>query len=555
MSGTRTRHGAPVELPFQVFARQFEKLPPCQAGCPNSGDIRGWIGIIAQRQKNGLSFDEACDTAWRRLVEFNPMPSTISRICPHPCEDVCSRGEKDGAVSINAMERFLGDWALTRELAFPRTADERFPESVAAIGSGPASLSFAYQMARRGYRVTMYDKDAQPGGMLRHAIPDYRLPRAILDAEVKRILALDIALVSNVKIGGEIPLHETRDRHSLVFLGFGAQEPRHLGIPGEDGPGVMPGIGYLRRRKHRGPVELGTKVLVIGGGNTAIDAARSARRDGASVTLVYRRSESEMPAASHEVDDAREEGIEFRFLAAPTRIIRDGQNVRQVEVQRMGLREPGADGRRRPEPLPGEFEQLPADSVIVAVSQAPGWQVSDAGLQPDSWLQPEYDGRLRRGLFAGGDGLGPGIASRAIAQGRHAAESAHAELRGLARPPGPPDAFPMTPESVRTDYYADRPRSPDLRRPRDEWLTNPEAEIDLTLSRRQAGEEAARCMSCGLCFDCGQCYMYCNAGGFTRVQQTRPGHYFAMATDLCEGCGKCIELCPCGFLESRETAG
>ena len=555
MSGTRTRHGAPVELPFQVFARQLEKLPPCQARCPNSGDIRGWLGIIAQRDKNGLSLDEAYDRAWQRLVEFNPMPATIGRICPHPCEDLCSRRDKDGAVSINAMERFLGDWGLTRELALPRAAGERFPEAVAVIGSGPASLSFAYQMARRGYTVTMYDKDEQPGGMLRHAIPDYRLPRTILDAEVERILALDISLVSHVEIGDEIPLDALRDRHALVFLGFGAQAPKYLGIPGEDGPGVLSGIGYLRRRKHQGPIELGAKVLVIGGGNTAIDAARSARRDGASVTVVYRRSESEMPAASHEIDDARDEGIEFRFLQAPARIVRDGQHVRQVEVQCMRLTEPDADGRRRPEPIAGEVERLPADSVIVAVSQAPGWHISDARLRPGSWLQAQYDGRLERRLFAGGDDLGPGIASRAIAQGRHAAESAHAELRGLARPPAQPDVVPMTQQSVRADFYADRPRSPRPRRPRDEWLTDPEAEIDLTLGHREASEEAARCMSCGLCFDCQQCYMYCNAGGFSRLQETRPGRYFAMALELCEGCGKCIEICPCGYIEARDTPG
>ena len=501
MPGTRTRHGAPVELP---------------------------------------------------LVEFNPRPATGGRSCPHPCKDLCSRAEKDGAVSIKAMERFLGDWGLTRGLALPLAAEDRFPESVAVIGSGPASLSFAYQMARRGYTVTVYDKDEQPGGMLRHAIPDYRLPRKILDAEVQRILALGIALVGNVEIGSQVSLDEIRDRHALVFLGFGAQAPKHLRIPGEDGPGVIPGIDYLRRRKHGGAIELGANVLVIGGGNTAIDAARSARRDGASVTVVYRRGESEMPAASHEVDDARAEGIEFRFLEAPTRILRDGQSVRQVELQRMRLTAPDADGRRRPEPVTGELDRLPADSVIVAVSQASGWRVTNTGLKPGAWLQPEYDGRLRQGLFAGGDDLGPGIASRAIAQGRHAAESAHAELRGLARPSGQAEGFPMAPESVRTDYYADLPRSPDLRRPRDEWLTDPEAEIDLTLSQRQASEEAARCMSCGLCFDCQQCYMYCNAGGFSRMRETRPGHYFTMALDLCEGCGKCIELCPCGYLESRE---
>jgi formate dehydrogenase major subunit len=551
MSDTNRTRGAPDELPFQIFARQFEKLPPCQARCPNSGDIRGWLGIIAQRQKNGLSLDEAYDKAWQRLAEFNPMPATIGRICPHPCEDLCSRHEKDGAVSINAMERFLGDWALSRSLELPQPPEDRYPETVGVIGSGPASLSFAYQMARRGYEVTIYDKDELPGGMLRHAIPDYRLPRDILDAEVDRILGLNIALVSHVDVGVDLSLEQLRERHELVFLGLGAQAARRLDIPGEDGPGVLSGIDYLRRRKHGQATGCGMQVLVIGGGNTAIDAARSARRDGASVTLVYRRSESEMPATAREVQDARIEGIEFRFLAAPTRVIRDGKKVQQVEIQSMRLAEPDADGRRRPEPIPGAFELLPADTVIVAVSQAPGWQSADTVLKPGSWLRAQDDGRLQQRLFAGGDDLGPGIASRAVGQGRHAAEVAHADLRGLARPPLQPDIPQVSSDSVRADYYADSRRSQNSRLPEDEWLACPDAEIDQTLSYQQASEEAARCMSCGLCFDCQQCFMYCNAGGFTRIDETRPGRYFAIALEACEGCGKCIELCPCGYLEPR----
>jgi NADPH-dependent glutamate synthase beta subunit-like oxidoreductase len=407
-------------------------------------------------------------------------------------------------------------------------------------------------MARRGYDVTMYEKDEQPGGMLRHAIPDFRLPREVLDAEVERILGLGVSLVRNVDVGDDLSLEELRDKHELVFLGMGAQAGRCLGIPGEDGPGVVSGIAYLCRHKRVGNMVLGRRVLVIGGGNTAIDAARSARRDGASVTLVYRRSESEMPASRHEVEDARSEGIEFRFLAAPTRIIRDGPTIRQVEIQGMRLAEPGADGRRRPEPIPGDLDRIRADTVIEAVSQAPGWQAMDDTLEAGSWLCAGDDGKLRQGLFAGGDDLGPGIASRAIAQGRHAAESAHAGLRGDEPPPLQPESPPISGESIRQDYYGDRPRSQDLRRPKDEWLTDPEAEIDLTLGYEQASEEAARCMSCGLCFDCQQCFMYCNAGGFTRIEETRPGKYFAMALDICEGCGKCIELCPCGYLGSRE---
>ena len=553
VSDTKTRHGTPVELPFQIFARQFEKLPPCQAMCPNSGDIRGWLGIIAQRKKTGLSLDNAYDKAWQRLVEFNPMPATIGRICPHPCEDLCSRQEKDGAVSINAMERFLGDWGLSRALQLPQPPGERYPESVAVIGSGPASLSFAYQMARRGYGVTIYDKDDRPGGMLRHAIPDYRLPREILDAEVDRILRLNISLVTEVDVGVDLSLQQLREEHDLVFLGLGAQAARRLDIPGEKGPGVMSGISYLRQRKHGQATDCGRRVLVIGGGNTAIDAARSARRDGASVTLVYRRSKSEMPATAREVQDAKIEGVEFRFLAAPTRIIREGSRIRQVEVQGMRLTEPDADGRRRPEPIAGKLEQLPADSVIVAVSQAPGWHDTDAVLHSGSWLHAEDDGRLQQRLFAGGDDLGPGIASRAVGQGRHAAESADADLRGLARPQVKPSSPQISGKSIRVDYYADRQRSQGSRLPEDEWLACPEAEIDLTLTYRQASEEAERCMSCSLCFDCQQCFMYCNAGGFTRIEETRPGKYFAIALDVCECCGKCIELCPCGYLEPRET--
>lgn len=553
MSATKTAGGLAVELPFQIYASQLEKLPPCQARCPNSGDIRSWIGIIAQRDSNGLSLDEAYDAAWQRLAEFNPMPATIGRICPHPCEDLCSRADKDGAVSINAMERFLGDWALSRKLDFPAPPEKPYPESVGVIGTGPASLSFAYQMARRGYPVTMYDKDELPGGMLRHAIPDYRLPSSTLDAEIARILALGIARVGTIVVGKDISLEQLRERHAMLFLGLGAQAARALGIPGEKGHGVFAGIDYLRRRKQGEATGCGRHVLVIGGGNTAIDAARSARREGASVTLVYRRTESEMPAARREVLDASAEGIEFRFLSAPTCIVRDKGNIRHVEIQGMRLAEPDDDGRRRPVPVPGEVESLPADTVIVAVSQAPGWLDLDPALHAGRWLEAADDGRVDARLFSGGDDLGPGIASRAVGQGRYAAQSAHAELRGLPADSESRDRPALAKGSVKTDYYAGRDRSSVPRLPRDQWLSNPDAEIDLTLGYEEASDEAARCMSCGLCFDCQQCFMYCNPGGFTRVAETRPGRYFVMALDACEGCGKCIEICPCGYLGPRDV--
>jgi NADPH-dependent glutamate synthase beta subunit-like oxidoreductase/Pyruvate/2-oxoacid:ferredoxin oxidoreductase delta subunit len=538
-------------LPFRTLAQQLEKLPPCQAQCPNSGDVRGWLGIIAQHEKIGLPIEEAFDRAWERLAERNPLPAVIGRICPHPCEDLCTRSDKDGAVSINAMERFLGDWALERKLCLPPGTAERREESIGVVGSGPASLSFAYQMARHGYGVTVYEKHAVPGGMLRHAIPDYRLPREVLDAEVRRVFQLDIELVTGVELGSNLTLDELRERHELVFLGLGAQAGRALGIPGEEGPGVIPGIDYLAARKQGEKPALGKRVLVIGGGNTAMDAARSARRDAAAVTVLYRRSEAEMPAAAQEIADARDEGVTFRFLVAPTCIIRDGNAVKGVEAQVMRLGEPDSSGRRRPVPVAGLTETLAADTVIVAVSQAPDWHDTPGLEEQDQWLHTRDDGQLEEDLWAGGDDRGPGIASRAIAQGRLAAESANARLRGEPVP-GAESRRPVQYGSVKADFYAGSRAAPLPRRPPEEWLSSPELEIDRTISRDRALAEAARCMSCGLCFDCRQCFMYCNASGFTRIEEPRPGNYFVFAMNACEGCGKCIEICPCGYLESRD---
>ena len=551
MSGTRKASDV-SGASFQTLARQLDKLPPCQAQCPNGGDVRGWLGVIAQRDKNGMTLDAAYDEAWRMISELNPLPATVGRICPHPCEDLCTRGDKDGALSIHSMERFLGDWGISRSLPLPRVESADYPESIGVVGSGPASLSFAYQMARRGYNVTMYEQREKPGGMLRYAIPDYRLPREVLDAEVRRILDLGIDLVSHGDVGGTIGIEELRERHRLVFLGLGAQAARKLRIPGEDGPGVVAGIDYLLQRKNQSASFAGKRVIVIGGGNTAIDSARSARRDGGDVLLLYRRGEEDMPAIQEEVEDARREGIEFRFFVAPTRIERTGDVVSSVHVQTMQPGQVDDTGRRKPEPVPGSLEKLPADVVIAAVAQAPEWHGIDAIAKPGTWLRTAADGKLDANLWAGGDDRGPGIASGAIAQGRLAAEAAHAELRGLPQPALADPRKAVASSAVKTDYYPGGPRVESPRRPVEEWLTEAEVEIDKTLTCDEAQKEAGRCMSCGLCFDCQQCFMYCNQSGFTRIEKTHAGHYFAMALDACEGCGKCIEICPCGYLEARD---
>ena len=550
MCSTRVQNGKPDLAGFRIRAQQVEKRPPCQAQCPNTGNVRGWIGVIAQHEKNGMTLNEAYDEAWGMIAERNPMPASLARICPHPCEDLCTRKDKDGAVSINALERFLGDWGVSRALPLPQIERETWLESIGVVGSGPAGLSFAYQMARRGYPVTIYEQDETPGGMLRHAIPDYRLPRDILNTEIERLLGMGVALECNVNIGVDISLDELRERHALLFLGLGAQAGRKLGIPGEPGPGVVSGIDFLRQRKNAPSNLDGKRVLVIGGGNTAMDAARSALRDGADVTLVYRRSENEMPASAEEVRDARAEGVKFRFLSAPTRIVRDGENLQKVEVQGMRLGKPDKRRRWKPIPVEGDIDTLPADLVIAAIAQVPDWHGLDAIAAARDWFDTRPDGKLTDDVWAGGDDRSPGIAGAAIAQGRFAAEAAHAELRDMP-PPEPDIREPVDPGSVRTDYYDESQRlePPHLGA---KWRFYPDKEVVATITSEEALAEASRCMSCGLCFDCEQCFMYCNGAGFTHVTESRPGNYFVLALDACEGCGKCIEVCPCGYLEARD---
>jgi NADPH-dependent glutamate synthase beta subunit-like oxidoreductase/Pyruvate/2-oxoacid:ferredoxin oxidoreductase delta subunit len=526
---------------------QLAKLPPCQSHCPGSGDIRSWVGIVAQREKIGLTAEDAYARAWRVLVEKNPFPATMGRVCPHPCEAGCNRNDKDGAVAINALERFLGDWALGQRLPLPRETSAAATESIGVIGSGPAGLSFAYQMARRGYPVTVYESHAKLGGMLTYGIPEYRLPERVVGAEIQRILDLGVRVELDTAVGRDITVAELHERHALVFLGIGAQKGRLMDIPGEDGPGVWAGTTYLELVNDDQPVALGGRVVVVGGGNTAIDAARAVRRQGAEVTLLYRRTRAEMPAIASEVEDATREGVRIEYLAAPIEIVRDSSVVRAVRVQTMALGEPDASGRRRPVPVAGAVQEIAADAVVVAVSQEPDWEGLDGVEREGARCASRSGAWIGEDVLAGGDVVGLGIASLAIAQGRLAAEAAHARLRGLADTDTAPSE-PISSARLRLDYYPGVAPTEPPRRPSDKWLASPDEEITGTISEQDFLNEVGRCLSCGLCFGCQHCMMYCNPCGFTRIAEPRPGAYFALALDRCEGCGKCIEVCPCGFL-------
>jgi NADPH-dependent glutamate synthase beta subunit-like oxidoreductase len=512
--------------------------------------VRSWIGVIAQRKRTGLSDAEAYAQAWGMITEVNPFPGVLGRICPHPCESHCNRTDYDGALSVNAMERFLGDWALDRELPLPRLEEDTKPEWIGVVGAGPSGLSFAYQMARRGYRVTVYEQKEKAGGMLRYGIPDYRLPQEVLDSEIRRIQDLGVELRLGVGVGTDITLEELRERHEILYLGIGAQKGRALGLEGESRDGVWRGTDYLERVNRGEKIDLGRAVVVVGGGNTAIDAARTARRSGAEVTLLYRRSREEMPAIEVEVEEALDEGVNLVLLAAPVRLERseDGR-LTGVAVRRMELGAPDESGRRRPIPIPGSDFPVRADTVLTAIAQVPDWKGLEELANGDS-LDIDPFGAVSDWIWAGGDVLTPNIAGVAIGHGRRAAEALHARLRGLPEP-GRDDRQAIGPQDVFFGFHPEVPRHERPHLSPEESLARPDAEVVAGLSEEQFLSEAGRCLSCGSCFGCQQCWMYCTSGCFTRVEEPSVGVYFTLSVDQCEECGKCVEVCPCGFLETH----
>jgi NADPH-dependent glutamate synthase beta subunit-like oxidoreductase/ferredoxin len=532
--------------------KQSSKTAPCQTGCPNCGDIRGWIGIVAQQGKTGVSREEAYAQAWRLITEVNPFPATLGRICPHPCENHCNRGDRDEPLAINAMERFLGDFAINAGLPLPRSRSKEAVESIGVIGAGPSGLSFAYQMSRRGYRVTVYDAREKPGGMLRYGVPDYRLPQQVLDSEVKRIVDLGVRLELKTAVGKDVSLDKLKRRHACLFLGIGAQKGMSLDLPGSDGPSITTATDYLAMINQGQSLDLGSRVIVIGGGNSAMDAARCARRGGAHVTVLYRRSLGEMPAIQREIEEAMEEGVELMLLVAPTRFERaeEGRLV-AVHAVHMSLGDKDRSGRPRPLPREGTDFRLETDSVITAVSQKPDFEGLDGLAGDDGWLISGEHGAITDNLWVGGDALGLGIAGTAIVQGRHAAEQLHARLRGIEPVSDVSDgAGPeIGPGQVLFDSKPDCGAVHPERMMGKDRVEQPAAEVSQTISEDSFLQEAERCFSCGSCFGCEQCYMYCTAGCFTRIEEAKPGEYFVLNLDACEECGKCVEVCPCGYLD------
>jgi heterodisulfide reductase subunit A len=508
------RHAIYVPFPQavpNVYTIDKRGWPPCKDACPAYIDVQGYVALISQGK-----FAEALALIRRTI----PFPGVIGRVCNHPCEDACNRGDYDQPIAICALKRFVAD--VEEDSAPLPVIEVHRDQTVAIIGAGPAGLTAAHDLALQGYAVTVFEALPVAGGMLAVGIPDYRLPRDVLDCEIARIEALGVEIKLNTPVGGEggASLNDLRRDYDAVFVGVGAHQERQLRIVNEDLDGVTPGAVFLRELNLGKPVTVGKRVAVVGGGNVAIDAARSALRLGAEeVTIVYRRSRDEMPASPWEIEDAEEEGARFHFLANPIRILGEDVRVVGVECVRMALGEPDESGRRRPIPIEGSEFVLDVDMVIPAIGQMPDLGFMDKGdtvsrnLQVTRWgtlaADPDTLATEVPGVFAGGDAVsGPATAIEAIAAGKRAATSIHHYLKGeeLA---GLMECLPVVPfeeVDLRRAQKQARAAMPNLpHKARNAGF----AEVELGFSQEQAMAEALRCLNCAVCSECRQCVIAC----------------------------------------------
>jgi len=511
-----------VERPVYV-----QRQPPCNDGCPAGEDIQGWLYLAESGDYR---------SAWDLLVESNPLPAVMGRICFHPCETACNRGELDEAVGINAVERFLGDLALGESWPLPEPGAPT-GHRVLVVGSGPAGLSAAYHLTRLGHGVHLVDSAEQPGGMMRYGIPAYRLPRDVLDGEIDRILDLGVELELGRAVT-DVRREQAEGGFDAVFLAVGAQLARRIEIPAGDSSRVLDALSLLHRVADDDPPQLGRRVVVVGGGDTAVDAARTARRLGATESvIVYRRTRGQMPAHAEELEAALAEGVTVRWLTT----------VDHLEGNRVVVETMRTDQDGMPQPT-GEFEELDADSLVLAIGQD-----TDLSLLGGTTARTE-DGVLEvapsmmtgePAVFAGGDATpSPRTATVAVGHGARGARGIDAFLSGHTVE-GPEEPEPATLDRLNTWYFADAPRTrrPELERVRRQSTFD---EVVAGLTRENALFEARRCLSCGNCFGCDNCFGMCPDNAVHKLGA--PGEY-AFDYDFCKGCGICARECPCGAID------
>ena len=472
---------------------------PCVLNCPASVNAQGYVQAIARGDDK---------EAVRIIKERLPMPACIGRVCPHPCEDGCRRQMVEESISIAYLKYFAADRVIQAGGYLPPKAAAT-GKRVGIIGGGPGGLTAAYYLSLKGHRVTVVDAMPQMGGMLRYGIPEYRLPKRVLDEEVAEIASLGVEMKNNFRIGTDVTFEEFKNSYDAVVLAIGAWESMPIGCPGEELDGVMGGIDFLRQVAMGEKPAIGDQVAVVGGGNTAMDACRTAVRLGAKeVYVVYRRTEAEMPAEQLEIDEAREEGVIYKFLTNPAEIIGENGRVKEIKLQVMELGEPDESGRRRPVPVEGKFETLPVTCVISAIGQKAnvagfeGIELNRKGII--SADETSYRTSMP-GVFAVGDATNQGasIAIEAIGEARRCAKVVDLYLNGVQVPY---QKTYLSVKKVSPEYFADYIKLPRAKMPTrpPEERKHDFQEINLGFSEAQARAEAARCLDCG-CHDFAEC--------------------------------------------------
>ena len=553
--------------------RYQDKLAPCRESCPAGEDIEGYVELIKE---------EKYIEAYRLIREENPFPSVCGRVCYHPCEDNCNRKDFDRSVSINYLERFVADFALQagskallRVEKVPNNKKKRNGK-VAIIGSGPAGLTCAFYLAKMGYRVTIYEALSELGGILAIGIPSYRLPKEILKWEIDQILAMGIEVKANVRVGKDVELEAIHKDYDSVFLSTGVHKCKEIGVPGEELKSVYKGLEFLKMINSGEKKDLGETVTVIGGGNTAIDVARSSLRLGKRVRILYRRTKAEMPANDEEISEAEREGALLDILSAPVKIIGDNGRVIGIECARMKLGEPDSSGRRSPIPVKGSNFIIEADSVITAIREEAdlSYLTREVGVTDGIISTDQNSATSIKGVFAGGDIIDqPHTVVHAIASGKRGAIAIDCYIRGgkisqkldkikLGRRGsvsmqgylfGVQDEEKFNTvanfEEINLDYFetSERGRMPSL--PVKERLKGFK-EVQLGLSPEIASYNAERCFNCGTCTYCDNCYMFCPDISVLRKQGEKG---YAFDYDHCKGCGICAEECPrCAIIMEEE---
>ena len=507
----------------------LDRIPPCNSTCPAGENIQGWL-------YHAESGDY--EAAWRVLVEDNPLPAIMGRVCYHPCETVCNRAQVDETVGINSVERFLGDEALKQGWKLPAPAAET-GKRVLIVGAGPSGLSAAYHLRRLGHQVKIVEAGPLAGGMMRFGIPAYRLPRAVLDAEVQRILDLGVELELNTKVTSILATMQ-QGAYDAAFLAVGAHIAKRAYIPAGAAAHMIDAVAMLRSMEGEDKPMLGRRVVIYGGGNTAIDAARTARRLGASeAIIVYRRTRDRMPAHDFEVAEALEEGVLIKWLSTIKRMGDEGT----ITVEKMRL-----DDKGFPQPT-GEFETLEADSLILALGQdvdlglldgVPGLAIKDGVVQVGANMMTGHPG-----VFAGGDMVpSERTVTVGVGHGKKAARHIDGWLRGAPYAPAPKHEA-ATFDKMNTWYYANAPKTvrPQLDLVRRQTTFE---EVVAGLDETNALFEARRCMSCGNCFECDNCYGVCPDNAVIKLGS---GQRYDFNYDYCKGCGICVAECPCGAIK------